>query len=200
MLAIRNYLVINIVAFLLISCGGEEAPKGDLLFESGNYKEAIQAYDEYLKLHPSHAPSYYNRGRSYEELEKYDESFKDFKKVLELEETNYNAHLSLSKHYYRERAYAKSLIHAKKVVELNGSVAKGHLLIARCSHQLGSVNEAMKAYDQAISLDSNLGEAYLYRGALHIYFKNNSRACADFKNANNLNVPEASEVLEKYCK
>ncbi|MEL6559840.1 MAG: tetratricopeptide repeat protein [Bacteroidota bacterium] len=200
MLAIRNFIIINVVAFLIISCGGEEPSKGDVLFESGKYKEAITGYNEYLKLHPNHTASYYNRARSYEELGQYDKSFADFKKVLELEETNFNAHLSLSNHYYRERAYAKALIHAKKVVELNGSVARGHLLIARSSHQLGSVNEAMKAYDQAISLDTNLGEAYLYRGALHIYFKNNSRACADFKNAKNLNVPEATEVLEKYCK
>ncbi|MEL7145118.1 MAG: tetratricopeptide repeat protein [Bacteroidota bacterium] len=200
MLAIRRILSIIIVAFLAISCGGEETSKGDLLFGSGQYREAISAYTEYLKLHPNHVASYYNRGRSYEELKQYDQSFKDFKKVLELDEKNFNAHLSLSNHYYRERVYAKSLIHAKQVIELNGSVAQGYFLIARCNHQMGAVKEAMKAYDQAIELNENLGEAYLYRGALHVYFKNNSSACSDFRNAKNLSVAEADAVLEKYCK
>lgn len=200
MLANSKILSVIIVAFLMISCGGEETSKGDALFGAGKYQQAIAAYTEYVKLHPTHVASFYNRGRSYEELKNYDQSFKDFNKVLELDERNFNAHLSLSKHYYRDRAYAKSLIHSKRVVELNGSVAQGHFLIARNNHQMGNVKEAMKSYDQAIELNENLGEAYLYRGALHVYNKNNGRACSDFKNAKNLNISEADDVLSKYCK
>jgi len=190
------------ISLFLASCGGNEnqTSKGDVLFDSKKYKEAAEAYTEYLALYPSHTASLYNRGRSYEELKQYDKSLADFNKILELDEKNHNAHLSISKHFYREKNYAKSLIHAKKVIGINGSIANGHLLAARSSHHLGYVKEAMESYNQALSLDNGLGEAYLYRGALFIIQDKQSRACADFKKAVNLEVPEAKEVLSKYCK
>ena len=199
MLEIRRILSVIVVSLILISCGDEGTSKGDTLFGNGNYREAITAYTDYIKLNPGHVASYYNRGRSYEELEEYDRSFNDFKKVLELDEKNFNAHLSISNHYYRNKAYAKALIHARNVVELNGSIAQGYLLIARCSQQLGVTEEAMKAYDQAIDLNENLGDAYAYRGLLFVALNNTKKACADFKNAKNLNVAEADGFIKKYC-
>jgi len=50
----------------------------------GQYERAIQDYDEAIRLNPQVAMLYYNRGGSYEALDKTKEVERDFQKAKEL--------------------------------------------------------------------------------------------------------------------
>jgi Flp pilus assembly protein TadD len=50
----------------------------------GQYKQAIQDYDEAIRLNPQDAEAYYVRGLIYGELGKSDEAARDFAKAKEL--------------------------------------------------------------------------------------------------------------------
>jgi tetratricopeptide (TPR) repeat protein len=73
-----RFLLILIVVPILFSCHDENSLLGDAYYESGKYHEAIEAYDEFLKLKPRHVKTIYNRGRCYQELGEYEKAMADF--------------------------------------------------------------------------------------------------------------------------
>lgn len=170
------------------------------MFQEGQYAQAIKAYDEFLESHSADNTILYNRGRAYEELKKYKEAEADFNAVLAKDERNLNARLSLSKVYYSQELYNKALLVANEAMELYENSADAHFLSARAKHQLGYVDGAMESYSLALKIDRDYGEAYLYRGALKIFKKQNRSACEDFLKAENLQVREAISIRKKYCK
>lgn len=192
-------LLVLVLGIACIACETEERGKGDELYNDGDYAEAVKAYDEYIKLHPSHVKSIYNRGRSYEELGKYQLAFQDFEKVLEIDQKNTSALLSMSKFYYRDHKYEKSKYYSDLAVKANDNLPDAHFWSGRALHQLGLFSEALTAYNNAINLNRELGEAYLYRGAIKMQSHHKKSACADFKTAKDLHVKEAEVAQKKYC-
>lgn len=198
-----KHISIGLVAatlLLVIGCNSGGSDKGDSLFASGKYQEAIAAYNSYLESNSSNVKTLYNRGRAYQELGKYDEAEADFLAVIKTDEQNVNARLSLSKLYYGKELYNKAVLRAEEAIEINEGSAQAHFLVARAKHQLGYVDGALESYSTSIHLDSDFGEAYLYRGALKIHQGKNRSACEDFRKAQALEVKEAKSIITKYCK
>lgn len=198
---LKNVLSILAISASIVlgSCKDEAVVKGDVLFEQGKYEEAVAAYDEYLKLNPTHVKSIYNKGRAYEELGQYDKALETFRRALEIDGKNVAALLSVGQYYYRKEDYKNAAFNFDKAVTIDDSNSKAHFLLGRSYHLQGMVKEAMGAYDNAISLNKELGDAYLYRGALRVNLKQRANACSDFKIAKSLGVKDADEALSKYC-
>lgn len=194
-----NVKLLLISLVILSACTSSESISGDDLFEDGNYQEAIVAYSDYLKNSPEHTKSLYNRGRAYEEIGSTDKAKADFEKIIEIDAKNVSAYLSLAKISYNEQNFNKVLVYAGKAIELNENSAQGHFLAARGAHQLGYFNQALESYNNAISVNKDFGEAYLYRGALKIGMDKSRSACEDFKFANLLNVAGADKAVKEYC-
>ena len=185
---------------VLWNCSNEDAIIGDRYFAEGQYQKAIEAYTEYVKLNPTSVKSIYNRGRAYEELGQYDRAFRDWSKVRELDKKNTNALLSLSTHYYRNERYDQAAYQADLAIEINPQLADAHFWKGRALHQQGIFKDALNAYNSAISLNDDNGEFYLYRGVIYVQFKNSSKACGDFRLASNLEVADARDAIDKYCR
>ncbi|PIB35172.1 hypothetical protein BFP72_07065 [Reichenbachiella sp. 5M10] len=195
----KNILWVVLAAVSMLACETEDRTKGDSLYASKEYKSAVKAYDEYLELHPTHVKSLYNRGRSYEELKEYDKALADFNQVLELDKKNTSAMLSLSKYYYRAEKFDQSLFYAESAIKVKDDMAEGFFWVARASHHMGDFPKAKAAYNNAINLNKQYGEAYLYRGALKMQEDKKTGACQDFKQAKNLGIKEAEAAIKKYC-
>ena len=108
--------------------------------------------------------------------------------------------LSIGKYYYRKENYDKAGLYFDKALKLNDQNAMAYYLKGRVNHVRGMFNEAVDNYTKAINIDRELGDAYLYRGAIKVKQKFRGSACNDFKMAQSLNVKEAEEALRKYCK
>ena len=182
------------------ACGTTDSSGGDSLFENGRYTEAIQAYTAYLITNPDDAKTLYNRARAFEELGQIENAQKDFEAILEIDPTYTSAYLGLAKLAYNENNYVQVLHFTGKAIELNESSAQAHFLSARASHQLGYTDQAMVGYNNAITIDKNFGEAFLYRGALKIGTNKPRSACEDFNFARLLDTDGAEAALKQYCK
>ncbi|MEM8893938.1 MAG: tetratricopeptide repeat protein, partial [Bacteroidota bacterium] len=158
------------------------------------------AYTEYIKLNPTSVKSIYNRGRAYEELGQYQKAFQDWTKVMELDKKNTNALLSLSTHYYRNERFDQAAYQADQAIEINPQLADAHFWRGRSLHQQGMFQDALNAYNSAVSLNDDNGEYYLFRGAIYAHFKNTAKACSDFRLASNLDVSDAKDAIAKYCR
>lgn len=188
--------------FLVLgSCSGlPEINAGDAAFKRGDFQTAVSGYTESLKINPSNTDFLYGRGRAYQELGKLVEAQLDFEKILVQEPTNFLALLSLTSIQLDQKNYASALLYATKAEEIPGAPALASLLKGRALQQLGMPEDALKAYGNAIQVDKNFGQAYLNRALLKIALKRPKQACEDFKLAEALNYPGASEKLKKYCK
>lgn len=196
---IRFILFVTFV-ILIVSCKDQNTIKGDKLFESKKYKEAIEVYDEYLKLNPTHVKSIYNRGRAYEELGQYEKAFKEYQTAWELDKKNTSAMLSIATHNYRIEDFEIAAYMAQKAIDENPQLTNAYFWLGRSNHQLGKFKEAMEAYEKAIKLSPDNGELYLYRGLLYLVQKNKRKGCIDLQKAKDLNVADAETALRNYCK
>ncbi|UII30745.1 tetratricopeptide repeat protein [Fulvivirga ulvae] len=198
----RNTFIVMFL-FLLVAgaCKDESSDLGDQYFRNGQYKEAVAAYTEYLTLEPTHIKSLYNRGRAYEELGQHDKALADFHKIIKEDPLNVNAYLSItSDYYYRQQDYENTVFYADKTLKLNENNPVAHTLKGKAYQKLGKLNEALAAYNAAISVDKEYADAYLSRALLRIHLKQTSRACADLTMAKSLGAKSAADVMGKYCK
>ncbi len=195
----KNILFITVL-ILLYACGSTDSSGGDVLFENGDYSEAVKAYTAYLSTNPGHIKTLYNRARAYEELGQIDAAKSDFEKIIDADPAYANAYLGLAKVSYNESNYARVLHFTGKAIELNENSAQAHFLSARASHQLGYSDQALESYNNAITINKDYGEAFLYRGALKIGTDKPRSACEDFNFARLLNVDGAEDAINKYCK
>lgn len=185
---------------IAFACSDSETSNGDKFFDDGQYPEAIAAYSDYLANSPEHSKSLYNRGRAYEEIGSSAKAKADFERIIEIDAKNINAYLSLAKLSYNGQNFNEVLIYAGKAIELNENSAQAHFLAGRGAHQLGYFKQAIESYNNAISINKDFGEAYLYRGAVKIGLEKGQSACEDFKFAKLLDVPGAEKAIKDYCK
>ncbi len=200
----KNILMrIILITFILITtfaCSNENSKNGDIFFSRGEYEKAIEAYTVYLSTEPRDIKTIYNRGRAYEELGQYDLALKDFNRVIKEDPLNVNAHLSIAADYYnRLNDYENTIFYAEKVLKLDETSSAAFTLKGKANQKLGQLQEALTAYNAAISLNNDFTEAYLSRGILRIYLKQKSKACADFNVAQSLGDKQAVDLLKKYC-
>ena len=62
--------------------------KGRDLDDLGEYDEAIEAYDEAIRLNPNYAKAWFNKGLSLDDLGKYDEAVKAYDEAIRLDPNN----------------------------------------------------------------------------------------------------------------
>ena len=63
------------------------APSGSAHFDNGNFDEAIMDFTEAIRLDPTLAEPYCNRGAAYYEKGHYDKAFADFTEAVRLKPT-----------------------------------------------------------------------------------------------------------------
>ena len=196
-----RYLSLSIALLLLLaSCRDETSIIGDQYYEAGEYEKAIQQYNEYLKLKPRHIKSIYNRGRAYAQIGEYDLAVEDYLKVLKLEPKYASALVSLGIDYYRKGDFDNAAYYSSLAAEYEPDNAQVQLHYGMALHRLGKTDEALSAYGKAIRLNSSLGEAFYYRGALRLVLNQRRAACSDFEAARRLGVAEAEEAISKQCR
>lgn len=194
----KSYLACCVFAIIL-ACDSESSQQGDQLFGQGKYEEAISEYSRYIEYNPDDIKSIYNRGRAYEELGEFEKSLADYERALKVDAKNINALMSIGKFHFRNENYGDAAFYFDKAIKVKGGSPTAHFLSARSNHKIGETTKAMEGYDRAISLDSDYGEAYLYRGALKVFLGKKSSGCSDLKKANALETPDAKEALNEYC-
>lgn len=193
------WLLSIIVLTGFFGCESEVTEEGDNLFNEGKYREAIDAYSEYLETRPKDIKTLYNRGRSFEELGQIESAKTDFIGVLNLQPENVNANLSMGKYWYNKKSYARAINFFDKVIEVDGRVVDAYLLKGRSFHQQGDFDNAMVNYNLAIDFDRQNQEAYLYRGALKVALNQKKGACNDLNRAKGLGSKEANAAITKHC-
>jgi tetratricopeptide (TPR) repeat protein len=132
-------------------------------------------------------------------LGEFSKSLASYEETLEIDPKNVNALMSIGKYHFRNDNFQDAAFYFDKAAQIHKNDSKAHYLAGRAFHKSGKTEEAMEAYNAAISINDQYGEAFLYRGALKVYQGKKSSGCEDFRSANALNVEEAQEAMDQYC-
>lgn len=185
---------------IIISCTNNDAQEGDNLYNNKNYINAIEYYNQSIKLNPNNVKSIYRRGRSYEEIGKYKKAYDDYMKVITIDKKYTSAYLSIAIYHHRNSDFLLSESYSKKAIKINSDLYLAHYWLGRSYQNQGNFNEAMKSFNNSISLNKNFPENYFYKGIIFLSLNDSNKACKNFLISKSLNFVESSDLLKKYCR
>ncbi len=93
--------------------------KGNSLFMSGKYQDAIGVYTKAIELNPKVALFYNNRGYAYRHLENFKKAIEDYNKAIALDPAYAGAYNN------RGIAYGKLGNHAQEIADYNKATGSG---------------------------------------------------------------------------
>ena len=137
---------------------------GHILAEEKNYSEAVKSYSEAVKINPSRAQTYQELGSCYSELKNYSLAEQNFLKALSCPdstvEKNALTYYNLSTVMFAQDKKNEAFDFAKKAYdkkEKTSSEVKSNISynLGLLNQELGNENEAIKLYQETLSLDSN---------------------------------------------
>jgi tetratricopeptide (TPR) repeat protein len=139
---------------------------GKVLYDQGNFDEAITFFERALKLAPQDTWILFHTALSYSNLDDLEQAISHYKKFLTIEPENTNVWYNLALMYsgkkdfsLAEEAYQKLL--KIKPTDLSAWLNLGNVLDFQNKHE-----EAIKAYREAVVIDPTYIKAYYNMGLL----------------------------------
>jgi tetratricopeptide (TPR) repeat protein/tRNA A-37 threonylcarbamoyl transferase component Bud32 len=118
--------------------------RGDELFQSQRYAEAIAAYDRVIQATPDDYVAWFKRGIALEHMNRYEEAAEAYNQVIHLQPQDYLAWFKWGGVLEKLQRYPESLQSYEKVVTLQPDNYWAW-------HDRGRVLEALKRHDEAIA-------------------------------------------------
>ena len=139
--------------------------KGNILYHQNKYNEAIQAYNEAIKIDPQNASAWNFKGYALDRQRKYDEAIKAYDRAIEINPQYVNASIHKGIILYHQNKYDEAIQAYDEAIKIDPQNAsawnfKGYAL----DHQ-GKHDEAIKAYERAIEIDPRFENAWYKKGA-----------------------------------
>lgn len=118
----------------------------------GEYKEAIADFNQTLELEPNHAKAYLNRGYSRLQLDDNWGAITDFDQALRIDPQAAQVYLK----------HIADTLNAEQgnIKDISEQLTQGILIQGNLRYESGDYQEAIKAYNQVLSLDPKNTEAY----------------------------------------
>lgn len=166
-------------------------------YDRGGYNEAIDNYDEAIRLNPNYAVAYNNRGLARSKMGDKQGAFDDYNRAIYLNpnsaETYYNrgsvrADLGDKQGAFKDYSQALSL-EPNLVAAYNN---RGNV-----RYELGDLRGAIEDYDRAISLNPNLAEIYSNRGLAKSKLQDKEGAIEDYNRSISLNAKNAEAYYNR---
>ncbi len=145
----------------------ELVPIGNAYFDKGEYKKAIEAYKQAIRIDPNYAVAHYNLGVAYGKHSHYNEAIEAFKQSARINPDDAAAHSSLGNAYDSLGRYNEAIQAYKQAIRIDPDYAVAHSSLGITYGSLGRLNEAIAAFKLAVRIDpddtaahSNLGVTY----------------------------------------
>lgn len=141
------------------------AKRGFARFEKGQFKEALDDYNNAIRIDSSEADYFLNRGLIYEKLNQSANAYADYTKAIRLDEKFEKAWLN-----------------------------RANLLT-----RLGRWQDAIEDYTVALTYQPDYSAAYYNRGIAYRRIKQNDKACADIRKAEELGMTIPAKLKKQVC-
>ena len=142
---------------------------GIALFQSDRHAEAIKAMARALRLQPDlpvASALHVFMGRAYQSLERSEAALQSYERAVEIDPRDTEALDRLAMTHFGRKRYEAALGLYRRLAEIAPSGAQTHANLAATLYHLGRPAEALRSFEQALSLDPDLQMART--GAKHM--------------------------------
>jgi tetratricopeptide (TPR) repeat protein len=159
--------------------------KGQQLSQAGDYKGAIETFNQALALDPKLAVAYNERGNAYTSMGSYQEALIDYSKAIEIDPLYPYPYYNRGRIYSFLQKYDEAILDLQKSAELIpsefGYRAYGN--IGLIYHQQGEYDQALKAFEKSISYNNNKADVFYLRGETYTALQDYQAAISDYQAA-----------------
>ena len=156
---------------------------GNDFFKSGNYRKAIEYYDNALRLKPSYDLAWIMKGNVLSAMQRYDEASECFKKALEINSESEESWYNLGAIYYNLQRYEDEIQCYNEAININPDFTKAWNNKGATLHELGKYEEAALCYDKVLSLEPDNTSVLNNKGVALKYLKDYEDSLRSFDKA-----------------
>lgn len=169
-------------------------------FKSGNWIEAIDAYNVLVNTYEVNEPDlFYNRGICYSNTGKPDEALKNLIKATQLNPKNDSAYVRIADLHAGQNNLKNAQIYYNKAISVNPGNNKAYAGRAKIFFILQKYEQAIQDWNFAIkSLPDP--EWFFQRSLCKESLKDKKGMCEDLKSAADLGLKKAAQKMEHDCK
>ncbi len=158
------------------------------------YDTALGHYNQALKLDPTYAAAYLNRGVVYYERQQYPQALADYTQAIRYDPQLLQAYNNRGVLYKQLKQYDKALADYALALKLNPKYAKTYNNRGTVYSELKLSDKALADYNQALRLDPQFAYAYNNRGNIYSQRKAYTQALSDYSKALSL-LPNYAQAL-----
>jgi tetratricopeptide (TPR) repeat protein len=152
-------------------------------FTAGKYADAIEQYQNAIRLDPKDASARYEIGQAYLRLNRYDEAFAAFNESLKINPKNAEVYHEMGNAYVRQDRTKEALAAYQKAVSLKPDHAEAYFNLGNLYSKLEQMPEAIKAFQQATRYNPKDSDAYFNLGNSYSRLKQFDAAINAYKEA-----------------
>ena len=166
------------------NCYGETAyERGSEYLRQGNYKLAIQAFNEALKLNPRSAKVYVSRGDAYSRTKDDEKAIADYTAALKIDRKSADAYQARGFLYLQKDQYGKAIDDYSKALEIIPKSTDAYFHRAGAYMRGGQYDEAISDYTRAASIAPGDPWNYIFRGTVYYEKGDYDKAISDYSKA-----------------
>jgi tetratricopeptide (TPR) repeat protein len=160
-----------------------------------NFTEAINYFDEAIKLDPKNIRAYLARGQGKTGLKKWQEAIKDYQQALEIDSNNTDAYIGMARAKEGLKDYTGAIADYEKVQKIDPNNSNGNNIYSAllknyilAGKKQEALNQSEKVLENSFRKDEEKSDEakflrHFIRAATLIYFKDYKTAISDFDRA-----------------
>ena len=134
---------------------------GSAFEDQKRVREAIDAYEESIRLNSENAKAHYNLGILFRILGQTDNSVSHLETAIRIHPDYFEAHSALGNTLLQKKETNAALLAFQRSVEINPRFVIGHFNLGNTLQLLQRTDEAIEEYRRAIEINPNFAPAYL---------------------------------------
>ena len=165
--------------------------------KSGNFQQAVVAYNEAIRLNPKYVDAYNDRGVARLALGNVSEGITDFKQALKINPQYSVAYVNLGIAHLQQNDYQQAITNFDRALQINSNFADAYFNRGKAYFYLGKKEKAIADYDQALNINSNYAQAYDSRAIARFRLGDKQGAIKDFSRALQLNPQNSTAYYNR---
>jgi tetratricopeptide (TPR) repeat protein len=133
---------------------------GVALGPAGKIDDAIEQYEQALRINPDFAMAHYNLGVALGQVGKIDDAIEHYEQALRINPDYADAHDNLGTALRQVGKIDDAIEHYEQALRINPDFAMAHYNLGNALRQVGKIDDAIAHYQQALRIEPDFADAH----------------------------------------